>query len=230
MKCRILTFVASALAILATAFPVCVGGGFGADLNLARMNVTTVGGGVPVAAGPEISDTFSSDNLTDICGTVTVSDGNALGGSNYEGNTAYHTTGLSSDDHYIQAEVRYHNSTNTTAGVLFRYNTTNGTGYTAMPHYSGTNMAVRVRPFASGSWEQDVLGNITFTNLTTDLQDTTLTLKIQIDGTTITAWLEGEQGASTLTATYETGNYVGVIVKKTTANDQWVEEIEADAL
>lgn len=45
MKCRILTFVASALAILATAFPVCVGGGYGADLNLARMNVTTVGGG-----------------------------------------------------------------------------------------------------------------------------------------------------------------------------------------
>lgn len=28
---------------------VCVGGGYGADLNLARMNVTTVGGGVPVA-------------------------------------------------------------------------------------------------------------------------------------------------------------------------------------
>lgn len=49
MKCRILTFVASALAILATAFPVCVGGGYGTDL--ARMNVTTVGGGVPAAQG-----------------------------------------------------------------------------------------------------------------------------------------------------------------------------------
>lgn len=50
-KCRTAVFLASALAILATAFPVCVGGGYGADLNLARMNVTTVGGGVPAAGG-----------------------------------------------------------------------------------------------------------------------------------------------------------------------------------
>ena len=73
MKCRILTFVASALAILATAFPVCVGGGYGADLNLARMNVTTVGGGVPAApsgdsctGGLVLSAHFeNSDTITD---------------------------------------------------------------------------------------------------------------------------------------------------------------------
>lgn len=49
-KCRTAVFLASALAILATV-SVCVGGGFGADLQMARMNVTTVGGGVPVAGG-----------------------------------------------------------------------------------------------------------------------------------------------------------------------------------
>lgn len=59
-KCRISTFVVSALAILATAFPVCMGGGFGADLNLARMNITTVGGGTPAAGGGGADYTVAS--------------------------------------------------------------------------------------------------------------------------------------------------------------------------
>ena len=88
MKCRILTFVASALAILATAFPVCVGGGYGADLNLARMNVTTVGGGAAPAGGPDAWYQSASDgsltsnallnNETVWGGAVTVTTGGSI--------------------------------------------------------------------------------------------------------------------------------------------------------
>lgn len=94
MKCRILTFVASALAILATAFPVCVGGGYGADLNLARMNVTTVGGGVPVAAasygvGDLLSERFTGAEYDNTWTEATQGDGAVNGDS-----TAYSGTGF----------------------------------------------------------------------------------------------------------------------------------------
>lgn len=75
-KCRTAVFLASALAILATV-SVCVGGGFGADL--ARMNVTTVGGGVPAAGGGG-PDTYyygvGSDNYPN---TTSLSGGDIFG-------------------------------------------------------------------------------------------------------------------------------------------------------
>ena len=64
-KCRTAVFLASALAILATV-SVCVGGGYGADL--AWMNVTTVGGGVPAGTPATEYTAYITTNTTDFNG------------------------------------------------------------------------------------------------------------------------------------------------------------------
>ncbi len=177
--------------------------------------------------GFAIDDTFSSDNISDVKNTISVSGGNAYGSATWDSNLGYHTTGLGSADHWTSANVRYKNHQARSAGVLFRYDPGGNTGYCARLVFDGIAMAARISTW-DGTNIIDI-GDIRFTGIG-ESQDTTFDLMIEISGTTISAELNSQAGDSTLTdSTYATGNYVGVGVWRDDTNDTWVEDIQADS-
>lgn len=134
-KCRTAVFLASALAILATV-SVCVGGGFGADL--ARMSVTTVGGGVPAAApsGAAFSDNFNradndslGSNWTEAVGDADIAS-NALyfatGG--WDPVLVSHNTSTNTVNQYVKISIPVANETY--GQVVFRYTNSSTHFYT----------------------------------------------------------------------------------------------------
>jgi hypothetical protein len=188
-------------------------------------------GGV-VEGGPTVTMGETAD-YTAIAGGVGIVAGVATGETNWSnGDLVYNETSTGSNDHYVEAIVE---ADNYGAGLVVRCNGT--TGYYGV--LNATNSRLAVYSFNGG-----MLGTLEVNMdapTTTISAGTTYGLKMQISGSTLSAWLDpGKDGTheeelgtfniSTGTNNYTTGVYVGMTFWRGNGQDPTVDSLEGDAL
>lgn len=190
--------------------------------------------------GTEISDDFSSDNITDIEKAITVAAGVAKGANDYNDNYGYHTTQLSSANHYVQADCQWSNALNKTGGVVWRCdgNSTSSTGYYTLMDNSGSDARVILYEFSGSSVGSN--GICTFSDQ--NFVDTNVyTIKVSHNASNdVSFYVDFNDDGDFADAneamvdcladkdTY-TGQYAGVVISRGTS-DSTVDNLEADPL
>lgn len=192
----------------------------------------TIGGGG--GSSYDIEDTFTSNtsaNYTNIKDGFTWDTGNGwvYGSNDWATNWSYHETSVTSNDHWIEGEIR--SVGNYRAGLIVRCNGT--TGY--MVYLSSTNNRIYLHTF-DGTTMTEVT-NFTAVGATmTDDRDTWM--KVTISGTSIDVdvdingdgdYLDTGEGMTTWTnSTYSTGTYVGIYMAMDAAQPPYIKSIRAD--
>jgi len=198
--------------ILSILFILCL------SFQASAFNPMVVLSGSGSVSAPEITDDFSSDNITNIKGDVVVTGGVAENGVAYASNLGYHSTQLSSANHYAQVDV-YYTGGGQDGGPLVRCNAdgTDSTGYylDLIDNVGGDpadDAHARLHNFDSGgvsgqhdfNWPGETF---TATNV--------YPVKLSVDGSNVfrayidfgSGWVEAED---TDTEATFTGTYVGV--------------------
>jgi hypothetical protein len=189
------------------------------------------------AAGPLISDNFSSDtsaNYTGIVNGISTSGGTSGGTTNFQNNFAFHETSTGSNDHYVKAKVQVGTST-AAGGVILRCdgNGASSTGYRAA---LADNDRLYLHSFSGATHTL-----ITHWAVSSDLiANQTYTVKVQVSGSTFTAWIDlnndsdfgdvNESLGNLTSSTYASGPYVGISFNRSSGTDFRGDDLEGDAL
>lgn len=159
------------------------------------------------------ADDFSTNTSGDYAqifgsGALSVTDGYAHMSTTYSGrNIFYNTNTLGSPDQYIEYSADLIDAGNQ-AGVAFRVNPTNKTGYVA--YFDASKLCIRGFNMANGSWTGLSLGS----NAIYPAGKHSVTISIK--GNQIYATVDGKEAINATQAIYTTGDYAGIVMYRST--------------
>ena len=214
-------------------------------LPIASSQAIIIAIGQPDAGGggATISDDFSSDtssNYGTIDRGITITGGVAEGGgSEWQESGVYHTTDLSSANHYVQAVVEWTSGTNDLCGLLI--NVTPGatpdstaTGYLVEPSNTGFVLREFTSGDVPGSWADDFTnaGSQTWTtgdrHLVKASSNGSGTITIYVDWNDDLDFLDTNETAGTLSDATYSGTYIGLFWSND-GTENYIDDLEADA-
>lgn len=195
---------------------------------------------VESGGGATISDDFSTDtglDYTPIVNGISISGGTAGGSTNWADNSVYHSTSTGSNDHYMQADAGVSASSNADniPAIVLRCN---GNGSTSTGYRAGLVDTDRLYLHSfSGSANTFIVYWTVSSDITTS---DTLTTKVQVSGSTFTAWIDlnsdgdfddaNESLGNQTDTTYSTGAYGGLAFGRAGGVDHRIDNLEGDAL
>lgn len=151
-----------------------------------------------------VFDDFSINSTADytvISGGLDIHDGLAYSNSSWTSAYAIHNNSLKSGDHFVEATV-YTDGSNSTGGVIFRFDTSNNTGY--LTSFSGGKVVLYKYSAGKNTWLSQFAGGYSEGNYQ---------LRAETQGNSISISVNGNVAIQTTDNSYLTGNSIGLYLK-----------------